>query len=142
MRREKRTAVDEAARLHPNSWSSLEVRVLDMSANGFRAECEARVAVGSPVALEVEGLGRLHAHVTWRRGQRFGAKFDRPTDISQCGWTAVPQQVVLSRMLIDRAEAAQTGQFGQELELRRKILHGLPVRPVAGAEPGRSKAVS
>ncbi len=142
MRREKRTQVDEAARLHPNDWSSLEVRVLDLSSNGFRAQCEARVTVGSPVALDIAGIGRVNAHVTWRRGTRFGAKFDQPADIAACAWAPVPQQIVLSRMLVDRAEANQTGQFGQELELRRKILSGLPVRAVAGAEPRGSGAAS
>jgi hypothetical protein len=132
--------VDEAARLHPNSWSSLEVRVLDLSANGFRAECEARVTLGSAVTLEVPGVGQVNAHVTWRRGDRFGAKFDAPADVAQCDWAPICEQKVLSRMLIERAEARETGQFGHELELRRKILANLPVQAVAGAEPRRRKA--
>ena len=140
VRREKRTEIDETARLHPNSWSSLEVRVLDVSANGFRAECEARVMPGSPVTLEVPGVGPAHAHVTWRRGNRFGAKFDRPLDMVRCGWAPICDQVVLFRMLIERAKARETGEFGDELELTRKILDGLPVRPVAGAEPRRKRA--
>lgn len=134
--------MDQAARLHPNSWSSLEVRVLDLSSNGFRAESEARVTVGSSVRLDVAGLGGVHAHVTWRRGERFGAKFDVPIDLSRCGWEPVGEQVVLSRMLLDRVEARETGQFGQELELKRKILGALPVRPIAGAEPRRRRAAS
>jgi len=135
VRREKRTQVDEPARLHPNSWSSIEVRVLDLSPNGFRAECEAQVKVGSHVTLELEGAGPASARVTWRRGNRFGAKFDVAIDLSSCSWTPLCDQVVLSRMLFDRVEAHRSGQFGQELELRRKILGALPVRPVAGAEP-------
>jgi hypothetical protein len=140
LRREKRTQVDQAARLHPNSWSSLEVRVLDVSAGGFRAQCEARVTIGSPVKLEIEGLGALEASVTWRRGDRFGARFVEPVDMARCAWTPVCDQVSLSRMLIDRAEARQSGALAQELELRRKILGSLPVRPVRGAEPrGRAR---
>lgn len=140
MRREKRTQLNEAARLHPNSWSSIEVRVLDLSSNGFRAECEARVTVGSPVTLEVDGIGPVGAHVSWRRGNRFGAKFDVTPDMSACAWAPLCAQVVLSRMLIERAAARQTGSFGQELELRRKILEGLPIHSVAGAEPSGRKA--
>lgn len=132
--------MDEAARLHPNSWSSVEVRVLDISTNGFRAQCEARVMVGSSVTLEVAGLGPLRAHVTWRRGERFGAKFDQPVDVSRCGWTALCDQIVLSRMLVDRALANQSGAVGCELELKRKILDNLPIRPVRGAEPRRKRA--
>lgn len=131
MRRDKRTEVDEAARLHPNSWSSLEVRILDISANGFRAECEARVPVGSSVALEMPGLGRVHAHVSWRRGDRFGAKFDAQIDVARCEWRPLEGQLILSRLLAERAEAFRDGRLGPELELRRKILSALPVKRVA-----------
>lgn len=128
MRQEKRTEVDETARLHPNDWSSLEVRVLDLSAGGFRADCEARVIIGSPVTIEIAGIGPVNAHVTWRRGQRIGAKFDTPIDMSRCDWSAMSDASLLSRMLVERAHANQAGAYGHELELRRKILEGLPVR--------------
>ena len=134
MRKEKRTEIDEAARLHPNHWSSLEVRVLDLSANGFKAECEARVTVGSSIALEVPGVGMAHAHVSWRRGERFGARFDEPIDVSRCTWEPLSQQVTLSRLLYERAEAHRSGHIGQDLELRRKILAALPLQPLAGAK--------
>lgn len=140
MRREKRTQVDEAARLHPNDWSSIEVRVLDISSSGFRAECDARILVGTAVTLDVAGVGPLRAYVTWRRGDRFGAKFDLPADLTGCTWDAVCDQVVLSRLLVDRALARRTEAFGTELELRRKILENLPVRPVHGAEPARRRS--
>ncbi len=131
--------MDQAARLHPNSWSSIEVRVLDISANGFRAECDARILAGTPVTLEVAGVGPLSAHITWRRGGRFGAKFDRPVDLAGCDWNPICEQVVLSRLLVERAQAHRAEAFGSELELRRKILDGLPVRPVRGAEPSRRR---
>jgi hypothetical protein len=141
VRREKRTQVNEAARLHPNEWSSIEVRVLDVSASGFRAECEARVMVGGLVKIEIEGLGPVEARVSWRRAERFGAKFEAPIDMSRCTWAPVCEQIVLSRMLVDRAAARRSGSFGSELELRRKILDGLPVRPVRGAEPTGRRAL-
>ena len=139
MRGEKRIPVDQAARLHPNHWSSIEVRVLDISASGFRAECDARVLVGTAVTLEVEGVGPLRAHITWRRGARFGAKFDLPADLAGCSWGPVCDHVVLSRLLVDRAAAREAGTYGDELELRRKILESLPVLPVRGAEPGKRR---
>ncbi len=139
MRAEKRTQVDEAARLHPNDWSSIEVRVLDISPSGFRAESDARILVGAAVTLEVAGVGPLQAHISWRRGERFGGKFDRPADLAGCTWKPVCDQVLLSRLLVDRALARGEHAFGSELELRRKILEGLPVRPVRGAEPGRRR---
>jgi len=142
VRQERRTEIDEPARLHPNSWSSLEVRVLDLSTNGFRAECEARVVVGGPVTLEVAGLGPVRAHVTWRRGDRFGAKFDVPIELECCEWAALCDQGVLSRMLVERARANRSGAFSQELELRRKILDSLPVKRLADAGAPAKRARS
>lgn len=113
------------------------MRVLDISPSGFRAECEARILVGTPVTLQIAGIGAVRAHLTWRRGQRFGAKFDQPVDLAACTWAPVCDQVVLSRLLVDRALARRSEAFGCELELRRKILDGLPVRPIRGAEPRR-----
>lgn len=128
MRREDRIAVDEAARLHPNGWSSLEVRLLDLSANGFRAHCEARVPAGSCVALELPGAGRVTAYVTWRRGDRFGAQFSEPIQVERSGWAALAPERQLARMLVERSEARAAGEAGHEIELRRRILRSLPVR--------------
>lgn len=132
MRREERLPLDEPARLHPNEWSSLEVRVLDLSKNGFRAQCEARVTVGSCVTLELPGIGSELAYVTWRRGDRFGAKFRTPVSIDSCGWSPMSDHAVLARMLVERAEARGVGQYGAEFELRRKILNSLPMVRVNG----------
>ena len=132
MRREKRLPLDEPARLHPNEWSSLEVRVLDLSKNGFRAECEARVTVGSCVTLELPGVGSELAYVTWRRGDRFGAKFRQPVEVERCGWSSISDHAILARMLVERAAARAVGQYGAEFELRRKILGNLPMVRVNG----------
>lgn len=132
MRREERLPLDEPARLHPNEWSSLEVRVLDLSKNGFRAECEARVTVGSCVTLELPGIGSELAYVTWRRGNRFGAKFRKPVSIDSCGWSRLTSEAVLARMLVERAAARSVGQYGAEFELRRKIIDSLPMVRVNG----------
>jgi hypothetical protein len=137
VRREERTALDEPARLHPNSWSSLEVRVLDLSPGGFKAECDARVTVGSSVTLEAPGVGPLYATVTWRRGDRFGARFTAPVDLAACGWSPVSEEERLARMLVERAHARRSGAFGAELELRRKILAGLPMRRGQKAEAAK-----
>lgn len=128
MRAEERVEIDEPARLHPNDWSNLEVRLLDVSANGFRAECEARVPAGSCVSLEVPGKGLVIAYVTWRRSNRFGARFLEPLDVAQSGWSAMPKEQLLARMLVDRSHARGSGELGREVELRRRILDSLPIR--------------
>lgn len=127
MRREERLPLDEPARLHPNEWSSLEVRVLDLSNNGFRAQCEARVTVGSCVTLELPEIGPALAYVTWRRGDLFGAKFREAVEVDRCGWSRLSSERILARMLVARAAARSVGQYGAEFELRRKILDGLPM---------------
>lgn len=134
MRREERVPVEATTRLRPNEWSSVEVRLLDVSANGFRAECEARVLTGAAIALDVPGRGETLAYVSWRRGNRFGARFAEPIDVAAAGWTPVRGVQLLSRLLIERAEARAGGRMGHELEMRRRILESLPMR--RGGEAG------
>ena len=81
-RRAERLALDESARLRPNSWSSLEIRMLDLSSLGFRATCEARLQCGSAATVEIAGLGLVEAQVEWQRGNQFGARFFAPSSSS------------------------------------------------------------
>ncbi len=128
MRRSERIALEQTTRLHPNSWSSLEVQLLDVSDTGFRAECEARVIVGVGVAIDLPGLGTVDAKVTWRRGAQFGAQFILPIDSSACTLNRREPEKVLSRLLVERAAARQSGRVRDEQEIRRRILGTLPMR--------------
>jgi hypothetical protein len=128
MRRSERIALDETARLHPNDWSSIEVRVLDVSAEGFRAECEARVIVGCAVTVEVPGIGPVEGRVSWRRAGEMGARFLAPIDLERCGWRPAPRERVLARLLVQRAAARRRGAFAEEQKLRQQILSTLPIR--------------
>ncbi len=127
MRQTERIAMDETARLHPNEWSSLEVRILDFSNSGFRAECEAAMMAGSGIKLEIPGIGTVEAQVSWRRDGQIGAKFTQPVDLSSCDWTPVGTEALLARLLFQRAAASKSGLFAQEQLLRRQILESLPV---------------
>lgn len=91
--------LDEPARLHPNEWSSLEVRVLDCSEGGFRAACDAKVRIGFLVTLEIPGIGPAEARVSWCRGKEFGASFLRPIVLDQAGFG---QQTNFARLLVQR----------------------------------------
>jgi hypothetical protein len=82
-------ALDQPARLRPNDWSSLEIRVLDLSSTYFRAECEARLPKGSLVSLELPGLGEVLARVEWQQGKELGATFTQPIEIDRCTWPAL-----------------------------------------------------
>jgi hypothetical protein len=126
-RRAERMALDEATRLRPNEWSSLEVRMIDLSASGFRANCEARLRNGGAVSLEVPGLGWVEAQVEWQRGDMFGARFFQPIDLEVCGWTPQERESVLAQLLIDRAAARRQGRRDVERRLRQQILATLPM---------------
>jgi hypothetical protein len=127
-RKAKRLPLDAEARLRPNSWSSLQIRMLDLSANGFRAECEARVQPGGSVSLDVPGIGAVEAQVEWQRGDQFGARFFAPIELRRCQWTFRERHQALARLLVERAAAKRSGRRGAEGQLRREILASLPMR--------------
>ena len=128
MRQSKRVAVHEAVRLHPNSWSSLEIVVLDCSENGFRAQCEAKVTGGLFVTVELPGIGPVKAVVSWQRGQQFGARFVEPIDLSKAGLKPLLGQALLTRLLVERVAAHEAGLGQHESHLRRQILNALPMK--------------
>ena len=128
MRRSERMAVDEKARLRPNDWSSLEVRLVDLSESGFRARCDAMLMVGSAVRVDLPGIGEVEAQLSWRRGGEIGAMFVTPIDTDRCTVKPVGNEATLARLLIQRAGARSAGRFGQEQQLRAQILSALPVR--------------
>ena len=127
-RQSERRAVSGAARLRPNSWSSLEVAMLDLSEHGFRAHTEARMKVGGTVSLDIPGVGCVEAQVEWQRGAEFGARFYREVDLEACGWTAEERPHALAQLLVSRAGAKAAGRDAAEAELRRRILASLPMR--------------
>jgi hypothetical protein len=129
----ERLSLSEAARLKPNSWSSIEVRMVDLSRLGFRAECDARLQPGSCVTLEVPGIGIVEAQVEWHRGSEFGARFLLPIELEGCGWTLTERQHALARLLVDRAKAFRNGREAAEGQLRRQILSALPIRKGSAA---------
>ena len=128
MRRSERIAVDASARLHPNEWSSLEVRLLDCSREGFRAACEARVPAGLLVRLELPGLGEVQAQVSWRRDGEFGARFVEPLERLPDGLAPAPDEDVLALLLVQRARAHNAQLWDHERSLKRKIAETLPIR--------------
>jgi len=129
-RRAERLTLDESARLKPNSWSSLEIRMLDLSPLGFRAECEARLQPGGAIGLEIPGLGAVDAQVEWQRGNQFGARFFSEIDLAACTWMLGDRPNPLAQLLVQRAQAKAVGRGGAEAQIRRRILDALPVRRV------------
>lgn len=128
MRNSDRKAVDEAVRLHPNDWSSLEVRLIDCSETGFRAACEARVQSGLLVTLELPGVGSRQAQVSWTNGREFGARFIEPLEAVPDTLKPASEEVLLARLLVKRAGAHKSRFWQDEAALRDEILKSLPVR--------------
>jgi hypothetical protein len=120
--------VDAETRLRPNGWSSLEIRVLDLSETGFRARCEARMRAGGCVSIDVPGLGAVDAQVEWQKGDEFGARFIAPIQVERCGWSLSGASSPLAHLLVQRAGAKGAGRAAAEVELRRRILSALPIR--------------
>jgi hypothetical protein len=127
-RRAERLALDESTRLKPNSWSSVEVRVIDLSPLGFRAHCEAKVQPGAPVTLEIPGLGPVEAQVEWQRGSEFGARFFMAIDLDCCAWSLSDKPHPLAQLLVQRAQARASGRSHAEAQIRQRILEALPMR--------------
>ena len=127
-RRAERLPLDAETRLRPNSWSSLQIKMLDLSALGFRAECEAKVRPGGSVSLDVPGIGPVDAQVEWQRDGQFGARFFAPIELGSCRWTFPDRHHTLARLLVERAAAKRAGRRGAEGHLRREILAALPMR--------------
>ena len=132
-RRAERRAVEESARLRPNGWSSLEVEMIDVSEEGFRARCEARVPPGSGVTLDVAGIGPVDAQVEWQRDGEIGARFVAPIDLDRCGWTLGESADPLAHLLVLRVRAKRGGSAAAEARIRHQILASLPMRRITSA---------
>lgn len=88
-RRGRRHRVDEITQLSPHRLFRVEVQVRDLSPFGFMAECDETVRIGSYVALDVPGIGAVHAQVRWQIGVRMGGMFLDPISLARCEWAAV-----------------------------------------------------
>lgn len=75
--RPPRQPVEEEAALVLEDGARAAIRLRNVSAEGFGAECPGFVRIGSPVALE-RGGRRRQANVRWALSGRFGAMFVDP----------------------------------------------------------------
>jgi len=127
---DNRLALDEPARLAPNDWSNVEIRMLECTATGFRASSELNIRRCAIVTLEVPGIGSVRAYVTWRRADQFAAAFFEPIDLSKARFMPLNGEIVLARLLRERAKAHAAGRSEEERDLRGRIRQILPMKPV------------
>ena len=128
MREAERIEVDRTARLYPNGWSSVELRLLDCSSGGFRGTCEARVRVGDLVTLELAETGPVRAYVSWTRDGEFGARFLDHFPLEAAGLKPLGGEARLARLLVARAAAHRANLHAREQSLRDEIGRTLPLR--------------
>jgi hypothetical protein len=88
-RRIERLPVASTTSLRSDDWYNVEVKVRDVSQDGFMAECAHPIAIGSTVSLDIPGIGPVHAQVRWQIGTRMGGLFLDPISLTQCEWTAI-----------------------------------------------------
>lgn len=57
-----------------------EARIRNLSAGGLMAECPRKVAVATPVWLDLRGIGPVTGKVAWCAEGRLGIALDEPID--------------------------------------------------------------
>lgn len=92
-RRTTRHMIDEPTNLQPQNLFEIEVKVRNVSARGFMAECHEPVRIGSYVSLDVPGIGPVQAQVRWQIGAKMGGMFLDPISLSRCEWRADKAEV-------------------------------------------------
>lgn len=75
VRRSERVRTAEVARLLTDAGAGLEVRLLDISAEGFLIECDEPFAPGSVIWLEIASLPLVSGTVVWQQGRKVGGEF-------------------------------------------------------------------
>jgi hypothetical protein len=77
-RRQERVHVAMAAKLRDRHANKYDVRLLDLSVTGFRAEAHYALDAGQIVWLAIPGMQGLEAIIAWRRGLEIGCSFRNP----------------------------------------------------------------
>lgn len=69
-----------SAQLRVGDEAETSVRVRNLSAGGLMAEYPEPVAIGTPVEIEVRGVGWVGGRIAWSAEGRVGIAFDRQID--------------------------------------------------------------
>ena len=77
-RQQERVPIAIPARLRDRHSNKYNVRLLDLSVTGFRAEAHYSLDAGQIVWLAIPGMQGLEATIAWRHGQEIGCSFRQP----------------------------------------------------------------
>ncbi|MGV3769115.1 MAG: PilZ domain-containing protein [Sphingobium phenoxybenzoativorans] len=57
-----------------------KARIRNLSATGMMADCEAALAKGQQVIMDLRGVGQVFGKIAWTRNDRVGIVFDQAID--------------------------------------------------------------
>jgi hypothetical protein len=77
-RHQQRVPIVMRARLRDRHSHKYNVRLLDLSVTGFRAEADYSLDAGQIVWLAIPGMEGLEADIAWRSGLVIGCSFRQP----------------------------------------------------------------
>lgn len=77
-RQQQRVPIAIPARLRDRHSNKYNVRLLDLSVTGFRAEAHYSLDPGQIVWLAIPGMQGLEATIAWRHGLEIGCSFRQP----------------------------------------------------------------
>jgi hypothetical protein len=69
-----------SAQLRTDDGVDVTVRVRNLSSGGMMAEYAEPIAHGTPVKVEVRGVGKINGRVAWTAEGRIGIAFERKVD--------------------------------------------------------------
>ncbi|MGQ0559883.1 MAG: hypothetical protein ACT4OE_09935 [Sphingosinicella sp.] len=96
-RRVRRHPIEETSKLRAPQLFQIEVKVRNVSACGFMAECTSPVQIGSYVSLDIPGIGPVQAQVRWQLGGSMGGMFLDPISLTRCEWQGCPAEPPLEK---------------------------------------------
>lgn len=131
-----------------NSGAALEIQIFNISETGVLVECEADLAAGDSIQLDLPHAGTVRARVVWTSGSVFGCQFDTP--VSPATLSAAQLQSAVGRHLnLDIDDSASPDHFGarlQRLRIRKGLSQtdiaahlGVSAPSISGWEKGRTR---
>lgn len=77
-RKSERVALEIGAGLRQRGGTGVNIQIMDLSTDGFRASTHLQLERGADVWLRLPGLEPYQAKVMWAKGNFIGCAFERP----------------------------------------------------------------
>ena len=86
----------------------VELRLRNISSMGALVECDASVAPGTEITIDIVGVGPVRAIVRWAQSGKFGVQFEREFDLARLAPKQEPRNkaTVLKPWYVEKREAS------------------------------------